>query len=104
MDKKKIILSIIIIILLIFLIFLGYLLINKLIIKTNFENQIVGFANKNYPLVTMISRFDPQKGLDLIYSAFFEICFIKTRKCIIPYKYCKITVRISVLPFQCENL
>ena len=32
-----------------------------------------GFANKNCPLVTMISRFDPQKGLDLIYSSFFEI-------------------------------
>lgn len=28
---------------------------------------------KNYPLVTMISRFDPQKGLDLIYSSFFEL-------------------------------
>ena len=32
-----------------------------------------GFANKSYPLVTMISRFDPQKGLDLIYQSFFEI-------------------------------
>lgn len=29
--------------------------------------------NKNFPLITMISRFDPQKGLDLIYSSFFEL-------------------------------
>ena len=29
--------------------------------------------NKNFPLTTMISRFDPQKGLDLIYSSFFEL-------------------------------
>lgn len=29
--------------------------------------------NKKFPLITMISRFDPQKGLDLIYSSFFEL-------------------------------
>ena len=56
MDKKKIILSVIIIILLIILIFLGYLLINKYIIKTNFENQIVGFANKNEEAVFKIDN------------------------------------------------
>ena len=31
------------------------------------------FENKSCPLVTMISRFDPQKGLDLIYQSFFEL-------------------------------
>ena len=29
--------------------------------------------NNSFPLITMISRFDPQKGLDLIYSSFFEL-------------------------------
>lgn len=29
--------------------------------------------NSNYPLVTMISRFDPQKGIDLLYDCFFEL-------------------------------
>ncbi|WP_300366665.1 glycogen synthase [Brachyspira sp.] len=33
----------------------------------------LNLPNKNYPLVTMISRFDTQKGLDLIYHSFFEI-------------------------------
>ncbi len=31
------------------------------------------FISKHFPLITMISRFDPQKGLDLIYSSFFEL-------------------------------
>lgn len=44
----------------------------KKLIRNSLYKEL-GFANKNYPLVTMISRFDPQKGLDLIYSAFFEI-------------------------------
>lgn len=36
-----------------------------------------GIKNLNYPLAVMISRFDPQKGIDLIYSSFFELSTYK---------------------------
>ena len=44
----------------------------KKIIRNSLYKEF-SFINKSYPLVTMISRFDPQKGLDLIYQSFFEI-------------------------------
>lgn len=47
MDRKKLILSIIVIILFIIVIFLGSLVFNKYILKKNFEESILSFANKN---------------------------------------------------------
>ncbi|WP_297207332.1 glycogen/starch synthase [uncultured Brachyspira sp.] len=44
----------------------------KKLIRNSLYKEL-GFINKTYPLVTMISRFDPQKGLDLIYASFFEL-------------------------------
>lgn len=44
----------------------------KKLIRNSLYKEL-NFSNKNYPLVTMISRFDPQKGLDLIYASFFEL-------------------------------
>ncbi|WP_295161047.1 glycogen synthase [uncultured Brachyspira sp.] len=45
---------------------------NKKLIRNSIYREF-NLINKNYPLVAMISRFDPQKGLDLIYSSFFEL-------------------------------
>lgn len=45
---------------------------NKELIRNSLYEEFK-FENKSYPLVTMISRFDPQKGLDLIYQSFFEL-------------------------------
>ncbi|WP_295155199.1 glycogen synthase [uncultured Brachyspira sp.] len=45
---------------------------NKMLIRNSLYKEF-NFSNKNYPLVTMISRFDIQKGLDLIYQSFFEL-------------------------------
>ena len=44
----------------------------KKLIRNSLYKEL-DFINKSYPLVTMISRFDPQKGLDLVYSSFFEL-------------------------------
>ena len=48
MDKKKLILTIITVILFIVVIFLGYLLFNKYVLKKNFEENIMLFADKNH--------------------------------------------------------
>jgi len=56
MDKKKIILSIIIVILFIILLFLSYLLFNKYILKANFESTILPFASKNENTVFVINK------------------------------------------------
>ena len=44
----------------------------KKIIRNSLYKDL-DLTNKSYPLVTMISRFDLQKGIDLIYSSFFEL-------------------------------
>ena len=45
---------------------------NKELIRNSLYEEFK-FENKSCPLITMISRFDPQKGLDLIYQSFFEL-------------------------------
>lgn len=56
MDKKKIILTTITIILLIIDFFLAYLLFDKYVLKTNFENDILSFANKNENTIFKIEK------------------------------------------------
>ena len=56
MDKKKIVLSIIVIILFIVVFFLAYLLFYKYVLKRNFENDILSFANKNEETVFQINE------------------------------------------------
>ncbi len=56
MDKKKTIAIIIIFILLILLIFLAYLLFQKYVLKTNFENDVLSFANKNDEVIFKIDK------------------------------------------------
>lgn len=56
MDKKKLILTAITIILLIIDFFLVYLLFNKYVLKTNFENDILSFANKNENTIFKIEK------------------------------------------------
>ena len=47
MNKKKIILTIITFILFLIVFFLSYLVFNKYVLKRNFEENIISFANKN---------------------------------------------------------
>lgn len=56
MDKKKKILTIITFILLIIVFFLVYLVLNKYILKNNFENQILPIANKNENVIFKINK------------------------------------------------
>lgn len=56
MDKKKLILTIIVIILLIIVFGLAYLLFQKYVLKQNFENDILSFANKNQNTVFKIEK------------------------------------------------
>lgn len=56
MDKKKIILTVIVVILTIFLVFLLFMLFSKYILKNNFENSILPFANKNQDTVFKIDN------------------------------------------------
>jgi len=56
MDKKKLILTIITTILFIIVFFLACLLFNKYVLKKNFENDILSFANKNEDIVFNINK------------------------------------------------
>lgn len=56
MDKKKRILIIIIAILFLVVLFLFYLVFNKYILKRNFENNILSFANKNQNTIFEINK------------------------------------------------
>lgn len=56
MDKKKLILTIITIVLFIVVFFLAYLLFNKFVLKRNFENNVLPFANKNEDIVFKIDK------------------------------------------------
>lgn len=56
MNKYKKILLFIIVLLLIIIFILGYLLLNKYILKKQFENQILSFANKNEKSIFTINK------------------------------------------------
>lgn len=56
MDKKKLILTIITVILFIVVISLGYLLFNKYVLKKNFEENIMLFADKNQNTIFKIDK------------------------------------------------
>lgn len=56
MNKKKLILTVITIILLILVFFLTYLLWNKFVLKKDFENTILSFANKNETTIFQIEK------------------------------------------------
>lgn len=56
MDKKKIILTIIAVFLFLLVIFLGYLLFNKYVLKKNFEEDVLSFANKNETTIFTINK------------------------------------------------
>ena len=56
MDKKKKILTIIILVLFIILFILAYLLLQKYMLKNNFEKDILSFANKNDKTVFQINK------------------------------------------------
>lgn len=56
MNKKKIILTIVAVFLFILVIFLGYLLLNKYVLKKNFEEDILSFANKNGNTIFKIDK------------------------------------------------
>lgn len=56
MDRKKLILSIIVIILFIIVIFLGSLVFNKYVLKKNFEESILSFVNKNQSTIFEINN------------------------------------------------
>ena len=58
MNKKKIkiILSIIVFILLIIVFILAYILLNKYILKVNFENDVLPFASKNDKTIFQINK------------------------------------------------
>ena len=76
MDKKKTILSVITLI----LFFLVYLVFNKYILKTNFENSILTFADKNQSTIFEINKI-----------AFFTSCDAKNKN-------------ISVSNYTLENI
>ena len=63
-DKKKIILTIITLILFLIVIFLGYLVLNKYVLKNNFENSILPFANKNENTIFTIDKIVLFSGAD----------------------------------------
>lgn len=63
-DKKKIILAIITLILFLIVIFLGYLVLNKYVLKNNFENSILPFANKNENTIFKIDKIVLFSGAD----------------------------------------
>ena len=55
-KKSKIILTIITVILMVVVLFLAYLLFRKFVLKKNFENEILSFANKNQETVFNINK------------------------------------------------
>ena len=56
MDKKKIILTAITVLLFMVVFFLAYLLFHKYVLKRNFENDILSFANKNETTIFKIDK------------------------------------------------
>lgn len=56
MDKKKLILTIITIILFLIIFFLAYLLFNQYVLKINFENDVLSFANINKNVIFKIEK------------------------------------------------
>ncbi len=56
MDKKKKILTIIVIILFIFVLILASLLFKKYVLKSDFENNILDFANKNEETIFQVNK------------------------------------------------
>ena len=56
MNKKKIILTIITFILFLIVFFLSYLVFNKYVLKRNFEDNIISFANKNQQTIFEINK------------------------------------------------
>lgn len=80
MDKKKTILTIIAIILFLIVFFLSYLVFNKYVLKKNFENSILPFADKNQSTVFEVNKI-----------AFFSSCDAKNKN-------------ISVSNYTIENL
>lgn len=56
MDKKKKILTIIVLILFIIVFILAYLLFQKYVLKSNFEKEILPFANKNDKTVFQVNK------------------------------------------------
>ncbi len=56
MDKKKIILCTIVLILLFIVFFLAYLVFNKYVLKSNFENSVLNFADKNQSTIFEIKK------------------------------------------------
>lgn len=68
LRNKKIILTIIAIILFVIVIFLGYLVFRKYILKKNFENDILGFANKNQSTIFTINNITLFSSADAEYK------------------------------------
>lgn len=56
MNKKKIILTIITFILFLIVFFLSYLVFNRYVLKRNFEDNIISFANKNQQTIFEINK------------------------------------------------
>ena len=56
MDKKKITLTIITFVLFIIVIILAYMLFNKYVLKNNFEENILSFAEKNNETIFTINK------------------------------------------------
>ncbi len=56
MDKKKITLCVIVLILLFIVFFLAYLVFNKYVLKSNFENSVLTFADKNQSTIFEIKK------------------------------------------------
>ena len=68
LRNKKIILTIIAVILFIIVIFLGYLVFRKYILKKNFEDDILGFANKNQSTIFTINNITLFSSADAGYK------------------------------------
>ena len=56
MDKKKITLCVIVLILLFIVFFLAYLVFNKYVLNSNFENSVLTFADKNQSTIFEIKK------------------------------------------------
>ena len=56
MNKKEVLLVVIIVILLVFIFFISFSILNRLMLKTNFENDILPFASKNQNTIFKINK------------------------------------------------
>lgn len=68
LRNKKIILTITAVILFLIVIFLGYLVFRKYILKKNFEDDILGFANKNQSTIFTINNITLFSSADAGYK------------------------------------